>query len=40
LADLNSKRIEVRGPEFHDEGTFAWLNDLEGNYIELWEERI
>lgn len=35
LAELN---ITVRGPEKHDEGTFAWINDPEGNYIELWED--
>lgn len=40
ISRLSANNIAVRGPEFHEEGTFAWLNDLEGNYIELWEERI
>lgn len=35
---LLTARIEVRGPERHDEGIFAWLVDPEGNYIELWED--
>ncbi len=35
---LNSKQVAVRGIEVHDEGKFAWLNDPEGNYIELWED--
>ena len=35
LAELN---VAVRGPEKHDEGAFAWINDPEGNYIELWED--
>ncbi len=39
LDRLEEKKIEVRGPEFHEEGTFVWLNDLEGNYIELWEDK-
>lgn len=38
IARLREKRMEVRGPEVHDEGKFAWLVDLEGNYIELWQD--
>ncbi len=38
IAKLRENRVEVRGPETHDEGKFAWLVDLEGNYIELWED--
>ncbi len=38
LKHLEENRIEVQGPEFHEEGTFVWLNDVEGNYIELWEQ--
>lgn len=36
---LQEHNIEVRGPEFHEEGSFAWTNDVEGNYIELWEDK-
>ncbi|NEN24975.1 VOC family protein [Cryomorpha ignava] len=35
---LKSLKIEVLGIENHDEGKFAWVNDPEGNYIELWED--
>ena len=38
IEHLTENNIEVRGPEFHEEGGFAWTNDVEGNYIELWEE--
>lgn len=37
---LKEKQIEVRGIEIHAEGKFAWINDLEGNYIELWEDTL
>jgi len=30
--------IEALGIESHIEGMFAWINDPEGNYIELWED--
>jgi len=39
LDKIRQEKGEVRGPEMHDEGQFAWINDPEGNYIELWEER-
>ncbi len=38
IQKLAQNRVEVRGPEQHDEGKFAWLVDLEGNYIELWQD--
>ncbi len=38
LGKLRDGHVEVRGPEFHEEGTFAWINDIEGNFIELWED--
>jgi len=38
VAKLQGGKVEVRGPEVHDEGKFAWINDPEGNYIELWED--
>lgn len=38
LAKLNENNVEIRGPEGHDEGKFAWTNDPEGNFIEIWED--
>jgi len=38
VAELKSKDIEVKGIEAYPEGKFAWLNDPDGNYIELWED--
>lgn len=38
VATLQAKNIPLTGPETHDEGKFAWFNDPEGNYIELWED--
>ena len=28
------------GPEYHENGVFAWIMDPEGNKIELWEPMI
>ncbi len=30
----------VKGPEFHENGAFAWIMDPDGNKIELWEPKI
>ena len=30
----------VAGPESHENGTFAWIMDREGNKVELWEPKI
>jgi predicted enzyme related to lactoylglutathione lyase len=38
LKRLIENKVEVRGPETHDEGIFAWANDPEGNFIEIWED--
>jgi predicted enzyme related to lactoylglutathione lyase len=38
LEKLKINKVEVRGPEVHDEGKFAWTNDPEGNFIEIWED--
>lgn len=38
ISKLQSQKIDIRGPEVHDEGKFAWVNDPEGNFIELWED--
>ena len=39
IAQLEAAGIEVRrDPQEHPNGRFAWLNDPEGNPIELWQE--
>lgn len=38
VAKLESLVVPVNKIETHDEGKFAWINDSEGNYIELWED--
>ena len=30
----------VAGPEYHENGVFAWIMDPDGNKIELWEPKI
>ena len=30
----------VKGPEYHENGAFAWIMDPEGNKVELWEPKI
>ena len=38
LADLRAGGVEVvGGPESHENGKFAWILDLDGNKVELWE---
>lgn len=38
LAKLEEKGVERIGEiETYDYGTFAWIHDLEGNRVELWE---
>ena len=29
----------LQGPEYHENGVFAWLLDPEGNKVELWEPK-
>ena len=39
LAHLKSLGAEVKGPETHEgQGIFAWINDPDGNNIELWQD--
>jgi len=38
LAHLRSLNVPIKGQEDHDEGRFAWIDDPEGNTIELWQE--
>ncbi len=35
---IKSLGIEVKGVDVYPEGKFAWLEDPEGNHIELWED--
>lgn len=38
LTELKSKGIEtVKATESHEYGKFAWIDDLDGRRIELWE---
>ncbi len=30
--------VEIRGIDDYPEGRFAWMEDPEGNHIELWED--
>ena len=35
---VKSLGVEVRGVDVYPEGKFAWIEDPEGNHIELWED--
>ena len=35
---VKSLGVEVRGIDEYPEGRFAWMEDPEGNHIELWED--
>jgi len=37
VAHLQNLNIEVQGPKEYPNGTYAWLKDIEGNHIELWD---
>jgi predicted enzyme related to lactoylglutathione lyase len=38
IEQLNAGGINIlKGPEYHENGVFAWIMDPEGNKIELWE---
>lgn len=40
LAQLRAGGVEVvGGPESHENGTFAWILDPDGNKVELWEPK-
>ncbi len=38
VEQLTKSKVKVTGVEDHKEGKFAWINDPEGNRIELWED--
>jgi predicted enzyme related to lactoylglutathione lyase len=41
LTQLRAAEVEiVGGPEAHENGTFAWIMDPEGNKLELWEPKL
>jgi len=40
LAQLKAGNVEiVKGPEYHENGAFAWVMDPAGNKLELWEPK-
>lgn len=40
IAQLTSAGIEIlNGPEYHENGVFAWIMDPAGNKVELWEPK-
>lgn len=40
LDNLRAAGVEVlQGPESHENGKFAWIADLDGNKVELWEPK-
>jgi len=41
VEQLTAAGIDIlQGPEYHENGVFAWVMDPEGNKIELWEPKI
>ncbi len=41
VEQLTAAGIDIlQGPEYHENGAFAWIMDPEGNKIELWEPKI
>ena len=39
-SELTAAGIQIlQGPEYHENGVFAWLLDPDGNKIELWEPK-
>lgn len=41
IEQLTAAGIDIlQGPEYHENGVFAWIMDPEGNKIELWEPAI
>jgi predicted enzyme related to lactoylglutathione lyase len=41
LAQLKQNGVEIaKGPESHENGTFAWVMDPDGNKVELWEPKL
>lgn len=41
IAQLRAGGVEIiQGPESHENGTFAWIMDPDGNKVELWEPML
>ena len=41
LGKLKAADVEViEGPQYHENGVFAWIVDPEGNKVELWEPKL
>ena len=41
VEQLTAAGIDIlQGPEYHENGVFAWMMDPDGNKIELWEAKI
>jgi predicted enzyme related to lactoylglutathione lyase len=41
LAQLRENGVEiVKGPEYAENGGFAWVVDPDGNKVELWEPKL
>ena len=41
LAQLNAAGVAThKGPEYHENGKFAWIIDPDGNKVELWEPML
>jgi len=40
LGQLRAAGVEIiQGPEYHENGSFAWIMDPDGNKVELWEAK-
>ena len=41
ITRLNNAGIDLlEGPQYHENGVFAWITDPEGNKVELWEPKL
>lgn len=41
VEQLTAEGIDIlKGPEYHENGVFAWIMDPDGNKIELWEPKV
>jgi predicted enzyme related to lactoylglutathione lyase len=41
IAQLKKGGVAIqKGPEYHENGSFAWVMDPEGNKVELWEPKL
>ncbi len=41
IAKLTAAGVDIiEGPQYHENGAFAWILDPEGNKVELWEPKL